>query len=552
MNYLYVKIALVLCVPTFVHADSPIFQNGITTLPGTTEPLQYMRSFLFQNKPLLLASTKNNEDKMISHILKYDNEQWEIVLDGRTAMKDGSPVSINIDKLYNDERILFTLHEIDTPLDAAVAKYDGNKVEFIIKSIAEQFDNTNYSYYINDISFSSDTKTAVLAVTIDQSGGNLYYNNTSNEIYIYKNGNISELFKVKDQIMPGTNSYFDAILNHFFMVPDGSRFYFIGNGNNPSEIRTYFGGYYYWEVSSLHKVIDDNDIFSHKNNSFQTLWYNRDIKIDNNGTIYFITETDIYPNSLGTRISAMYKMNQGNSLELIKKSEFNFETYTYTRINIFPDYQGLNKYWIDTNDKIAYTIENSDIGYNKLYIRAENADYLVEESEDKIQIIDFNDNIIIYSISKWNSGKLYRVRLSDNISNPDILKNKESLDLDFNINDFYDATAVNNFVLYRDSENNIYMIDVDKIIAEEKVENFFYSFLETDSDVHFVYGYQWIYAPRGYWPFVYSFTANQWLYLHGDWGYPLVAYAFGTGWIYSEAEIWPNYFNFEQESWASF
>lgn len=547
MNYLYVKIALVLCIPTFVHADSPIFQNGITTLPGTTEPLQYVRSFLFQNKPLLLASTKNNENKMISHILKYDNEQWEIVLDGRTAMRDGSPVSINIDKLYNDERILFTLHEIDTPLDAAVAKYDGNKVEFIIQSIAEQFDNTNYSFYINDISFSDDTKTAVLAVTIDQSGGNLYYNNTSNEIYIYKNGNISELFKVKDQIMPGTNSYFDAILNHFFMAPDGSRFYFIGNGPNSSETRTYFGGYYYWEDSSLHKVLDDNDIFFHPSNSYATLWYNREILLDNNGTLYFITGTDIYPNSFGIRIPAMYKFNQNNTLELIRKSEFIFDQNIKLGIN-FQNYynSGGMRSRINTKGKIAYTTGFRELGDHKLFIMDGDIEYLIDESKNEINIIGFNDNVIIYTI--WD--KFFRLNLTENLSDLNITINKKSFTqyIDY----FFDVTSTANFVLYKDYDSNLFLIDIEKKLTEEKLNNFFYSFLKTDSDIHFVHGYQWIYAPRGYWPFVYSFSANQWLYLHGDWGYPLVAYAFGTGWIYSEAEIWPNYFNFEQESWASF
>lgn len=525
----------------------PIFESGKTLLPGTTEPLYLVSiilpdAFIIHGEPFIIARSIDSSGNNIQHGLRYRNNQWEIIIDGRNGMFGGQPVATI--SICAGEALHLALNGLNNPKDAAVVKYDGNSLKYIIPSIKSIIGYGTEGYILELCNIS---KSGVIALSLLNSKFDNFYEKRENiELFYLKNNILSKIQKEYNSSFQ-TKKAFDYFYDYYILSEDGKRVYFVGVTKlSDSQLSDELFDYYYYENGKINKYINNDNTIYIDGVSPNEILFTYPAFIDNNNFYYVSYGQDI--DNINNRFeikNGIYKKSK-NLIKKIIQSGDSIEGNTIKQIDDYV-YIGNDTFVVKSNNRY-FTISP----YVSKIIASSHA---FNDSDYSFQRMDSFDETHIYYINYYSN---------DNITEPELslMRTNYLTYVTEKITNYNNFPRFNGNYRFEISDERIILYDQQKIyyctLEELKNNNtapiysFFDSWLETDPDIHFVHGYEWIYAPEGYWPFVYSFNANTWLYLHGDSGYPLTAYAFGIGWIYSEADTWPQYFSFDQETWASF
>lgn len=528
----------------------PIFESGKTLLPGTSDPLYIVATpfpdvSIIHDDPFVIARSVDSNGKEIQHALRYRNNQWEIVIDGRTAMPGGLPVaSISY---CSGEMLYLALNGSNEPRDAAVIKYDGNTVKYIISSINEKIGSVSDGYILE---YCEISKTGVMTFSVLNSKfDNFYYKNENLELYYLKNNIIS---KVPNEYNVGflKAKAFDYFDRYSILSEDGLRVYFVGvTKSSTDQLGDEEYNYYYYQNRKIHKYINSDDIIQINGFTSKDVLFTYPM-VNYNDSFYFFTYgrqtylPNISPISDYYIRSGIYKKTK-SSIEKVVQSGDTIEGITLKEI----DWYFLNeKFILLESDNNFFTITPY---FSKFIAEA----YSFDDDLYHFQKLNSFDENYVYYINYYTDPGNTDATLSLLRTSFTTLQTEKISDYDNlpRFRDDYTFEVYNDKIILCDNYK-IYYTPLDELKNNVPLPfyTFFDSWLEADPDMHYVRGYEWIYAPSDYWPLVYSFTADLWFYLHGDTGYPLMAYAFGLGWIHSTPEIWPMYYSFERQDWYSF
>lgn len=516
----------------------PIFESGKTLLPGTSDPL-YLSTrgsalvYYIYNNPLIIASSRSQDGEPIEHLLLYRNNAWEIVIDGRTGMPDGTGVSyINRVHTYNDN-MSFVLVSYDSPRDSAILTYDGQRLNYILRSLRQRLGNTFNEYIIENVSIADDN----IAISVYRNLAEDYFNyNFKYNIYSISNNRVREIPSFFTTVGSNVRKNYDYFSEYVLYTHNSSKLFFTATNQYD---HGYYEDIYFWQSGSVKKLPDYSYLLVNKNKDYDEQ-RTFPILVNNDNELYFLVFY-LSDNSLarGMWTAGIYKLDILNRVSKIFSIADYEDSKFIDRINDI-DYIDYDSFIITTNNSfivckggklefIEYDMIHGNAYYTNDYI------YYVSVAIDENFMHQRN-------FSKINIKNKEKTVISSYDNFPELT---QYFDVEFKIVD-------EDIIIY--DHERIYFCSLDEL-KNNKPGPFYQFFdpqLQAEPDMHYVHGYEWLYAPEAYWPLVYSFTADLWFYLHGDTGYPLTAYAFGLGWIHSTPEIWPMYYSFERQDWYSF
>lgn len=536
-NHLSVAALFALLSASFLKADTQlIYQTGVSTLPNTdTTFSQLFGANLIGPTPFIYGLTRVNNVTQHNGIL-YKDGALTTLFDGQTGFVDGTSLLHLNPSTGSADSHYFSLVSLNNPRDGALLRYQDGQLVTVIASARLLMEAGNGSRHFGRAAVSD---AGPLAMTGFDAGFPHF-------MLRYADGQLQTLAQESVTTVPTSDVKFASFSFLPQITPDGTRVYFHGKSVGTSADASYREGLYYWENGSLAKVVDNKDTYPGTSLTFGSLNNRQQMFIAADGTLYFLAGTAAFtPNSESDRLGILSYSTSGVLTNLVD----NTTVIGGLTVGTISDFALSADGTLVFTDGLNYFSHKN--GENKLLIQSSNSGqpfgrFWVIENDLYVGMTVYSGNPITFK------SDIYKVSLADG--------SREAIYPLDGTSPLYDSGFID--IYYFDIKDGKFLMGtLTKLIygdladlgeSPHPIESYFYSFLDAGNDIHYVYAYEWLYAPRAYWPIVYSFTANHWLYLVGDWGYPLTAYAFGIGWIYSEAEIWPQYYNFETQTWTTF
>lgn len=525
--------ALSTVFPSFLRADTQlIYQTGVSVLPGSdTAFTQLNGASLFGATPFIYGLTR--VDNVTHHnAILYKDGALATLINGQTGFLDGSAL-LNLNPSIGDAAApYFSLVSLNNPRDGALVRYQNGQLVTVIQSARQLMDAGNGARHFGRASVSA---AGPLAMTGFDAGFPHF-------MLRYANGQLQILAEESVTVIPGSDVKFAKFSLLPEITPDGKRVYFYGASAGNSSSGSYRDGLYYWENGTVHKVVDTKDTFPGTSSNYNSLidaGYRVIIAPD--GTLYFLAGSErneqygilsFSPNGI-TQIVEKATVIDGTTVGYISNMDITADgTLVFTSGQNYFTYKNGETKALIRSTNTSYPSNRFWVFGNDIYVT------MTSYSGDPIVTDRFFSRINVATGEQEPLYPLINSLLHEGVYLPEVYY--------FDINDGKFLMGTLTSVIYGD------LADLGAASAPNPIEDFFYVFMDAGNEIYYAHAYEWLYAPSGYWPIVYSFTANKWLYLAHDWGYPLVAYAFDIGWIYSEPEIWPQYYLFETQTWTTF